>query len=188
MAMMNRMECFRALARHVTDEIVVSSYSSAHDWIALGERPLNHFSHGAMGLGSSHGLGLALGLPERRVVVLDGDGSLLMNLGTLVTIAGAAPKNLLLFVCQNGSYEANGGHPLPNVGVDFAGMARSAGIRACYAFSELPLFEAQIGAILQEQGPVFVVLKVEQGPHVEIDYPRLYDPARRAALREAVRR
>lgn len=186
--MMNRVECFRALARHVTDEIVVSSYSSAHDWIAIADRPLNHFSHGAMGLASSHGLGLALGLPERRVVVLDGDGSLLMNLGTLVTIAGAAPKNLLHFVCQNGTYEANGGHPLPNRDVDFAGIARSAGIRACHAFSELPAFEAQVGALLKEQGPVFAVLKVEQGPFAEIDYLRLYDPARRAALREAVRR
>lgn len=185
---MNRLECFRALARHVTDEIVVSSYSSAHDWIAIADRPLNHFSHGAMGLASSHGLGLALGLPERRVLVLDGDGSLLMNLGSLVTIAGAAPKNLLHFVCQNGSYEANGGHPLPNRDVDFVGFARSAGIRACYAFSELPAFEAQVGALLKKQGPVFAVLKVEQGPLAEIDYPRLYDPARRAALREAVRR
>ena len=65
--------------------------------------------------------------PDRRVIVLDGDGSLLMNLGSLVTIAAAAPKNLVHFVCDNGSYEANGGHPIPNPKVDFAGLARSAG-------------------------------------------------------------
>src|SRR5512146_1949462 len=101
MNLMKRDECFRVLARHVKEEIVVATYSSAFDWLAIADRPLNYFSHGAMGLGSSHGLGLALGLPQRRVIVLDGDGSLLMNLGTLVTIAGARPKNLIHFVCQN---------------------------------------------------------------------------------------
>ena len=185
--MMNRMDCFNILARHVTDEIVVATYSSAHDWLTIADRPLNHFSHGAMGLASSHGLGLALGLPQRRVIVLDGDGSLLMNLGTLVTIAGAAPKNLIHIVCQNGTYEANGGHPLPNREADFVGIARSAGIRACHSFSELPEFEGAIGAILQAEGPVFAVLKIAQGPIAEPDYPNMYKPARRAALRAALR-
>ena len=67
-----------------------------------------------MGLASSHGLGLALAQPSRRVIVLDGDGSLLMNLGTLVTIGKVAPQNLCHLVFQNGTYEANGGHPIPN--------------------------------------------------------------------------
>ena len=66
-----------------------------------------------MGLASSHALGLALGRPDKRVIVLDGDGSLLMNLGTLVTAAAAPPKNFYHFVCENGTYEANGGHPIP---------------------------------------------------------------------------
>ena len=66
-----------------------------------------------MGLGSSHALGLALGRPDKRVLVLDGDGSLLMNLGTLVTIAEVAPRNLIHFVLENGTYEANGSHPTP---------------------------------------------------------------------------
>jgi len=65
---------------------------SAHSWNAINDRPLNHYSFGAMGLASSHGLGLALGLPSRRIIVLDGDGSLLMNLGSLVTIAAAARR------------------------------------------------------------------------------------------------
>jgi sulfopyruvate decarboxylase subunit beta len=186
MSGMKRDECFRVLARHVKDEIVVSTYSSAFEWLAIAERPLNYFSHGAMGLASSHGLGLALGLPQRRVLVLDGDGSLLMNLGTLVTIAGAAPKNLVHFVCQNSSYEANGGHPLPNPGVDFLGLARSAGIPSCHSFSELPDFEANIGAVLRAQGPVFAVLKIEEGHITKHDYPDLYKPERRKALREAL--
>ena len=90
--MMKRDECFRVLARHVTDEVVVSTYSSAVDWLNLGERTLNYFSVGAMGLNSSHALGLALGRPNKRIICLQGDGSLLMNLGCLVTIAAAAPE------------------------------------------------------------------------------------------------
>src|SRR5262249_41267357 len=116
--MMKREDCFKVLARHVTDEVVVATYSSAVQWNDLGPRVLNYFSMGAMGLASSHALGLALANPKRRIIVLDGDGSLLMNLGSLVTIGAAAPKNLVHFVSNNGTYEANGGHPIPNQKAD----------------------------------------------------------------------
>lgn len=92
--MMKRDEALALLARHVTDEAVVATYQAAFDWMRLAPRDLNYVSIGAMGIASSHALGLALGRPDRRVVVLDGDGSLLMNLGSLATIAGAAPRNL----------------------------------------------------------------------------------------------
>ena len=90
--MMKRDECFRILARHIKDEAVVATYSSAVDWVDVAPRVLNYTSIGAMGLDSSHGLGLALGRPDKRVIVLQGDGSLLMNLGSLVTIAALAPR------------------------------------------------------------------------------------------------
>ena len=125
--MMKRDECFRVLARHLGDEIVLPVYSSAFDWMEIAPRALNYYSFGAMGLGSSCALGFALGNPDRRVIVLDGDGSLLMNLGTLVTIGAAAPKNLVHFLCRNGTYEANGGHQIPQQHVDFAGLAQAAG-------------------------------------------------------------
>ena len=115
--MMDRKKTLAAIARHVTDaDIVLPVYSTAFDWIDIRPNPLNYLSHGAMGLASSHALGLALGRPDKRVIVLDGDGSLLMNLGTLVSTAEAAPKNLFHFVCENGTYEANGGHPIPGRG------------------------------------------------------------------------
>jgi sulfopyruvate decarboxylase subunit beta len=153
--MMKRDECFRILARHIKDEAVVATYSSAVDWVGVAPRALNYLSIGAMGLDSSHGLGLALGRPDKRVVVLQGDGSLLMNLGCLVTIGAVAPKNLVHFVAQNETYEANGGHPIPNRKVDFVGMAKSAGYAATYDFSDLLMFEQQIGHVLEQQGPVF---------------------------------
>jgi sulfopyruvate decarboxylase subunit beta len=184
--MMNRIELLKMLARHVTEQIVVATYSTATDWLSLNDRPLNYFSFGAMGLASSHGLGLALARPERRVIVLDGDGSLLMNLGTLVTIAAAAPKNLTHFVFQNGSYEANGGHPIPNKEVDFEGLARSAGIRRCATISDLPQFRARIAALLAEDGPVFGCLKVEQGPLSAREYTEMYNQKRRDAFRAAL--
>ena len=184
--MMNRMECLQILADHVTDEIVVATYSSGTDWLAINDRPLNYFSFGAMGLASSHGLGLALARPEKRVIVLDGDGSLLMNLGTLVTIGAVAPKNFVHFVGHNGSYEANGGALIPSQKVDFAAIARGAGIKSCHSFTEIDRFAAEIGTILKAEGPVFADLVVEQGPLSNRDYSDMYAPARRAAFRAAL--
>ncbi|MEA2936573.1 MAG: hypothetical protein QOC56_77 [Alphaproteobacteria bacterium] len=186
--MMIREDCFKALARHITDEIVVATYSSAAEWNDLNPRVLNYFSMGAMGLASSHGLGLALANPYRRVVILDGDGSLLMNLGSLVTVAAVAPRNFVHFVSQNGCYEANGGHPIPNRQVDFAGLARAAGYAQAYDFSELASFEQQVGHVLAQAGPVFGTLHVERSRPLTYDYPMLYAADKRRALKAELRK
>jgi thiamine pyrophosphate-dependent acetolactate synthase large subunit-like protein len=186
--MMRRDHCFRILARHVSDEIVVSSYSSAVDWLALGERALNYFSVGAMGLDSSHALGLALGSPGQRVICLQGDGSLMMNLGCLVTIAEAAPRNLVHFCVHNGTYEANGGHPIPQPGADLAAMARAAGYRHVHDFSQLDDLERHAGRVLRQEGPVFATLRVERAGPLTYDYAKLYAPERRAALKAELAR
>jgi sulfopyruvate decarboxylase subunit beta len=186
--MMKRDDTLKALARHVTDaDIVLPVYSTAFDWIDIRPHPLNYLSHGAMGLASSHALGLALGRPDRRIIVLDGDGSLLMNLGSLVTIAEAAPPNLFHFVCHNGTYEANGGHPIPGRDrVDLAGFARAAGYRTVHEFSDLKIFEQRIGAVLSEPGPVFADLKIVANGSQERDYTRLHGPHVRKAFRDAL--
>jgi phosphonopyruvate decarboxylase len=186
--MMKRDECFRALARHLNDEIVLPVYSSAFDWLAIAPRALNYYAFGAMGLGSSHALGLALGQPDRRVIVLDGDGSLLMNLGTLVTIGAAAPKNLVHFVCRNGTYEANGGHPIPQRDVDFSGLAQAAGYAQTLDFREFEDFEAALPRLLAQDGPTFATLHIEKGTlSPEFNYRTLEDPKKRADLRAALR-
>jgi sulfopyruvate decarboxylase subunit beta len=181
--MMKRDQCFRALARHIADEVVIATYSSAVEWNDLNPRVLNYFSMGAMGLASSHGLGLALANPGKRIIVLDGDGSLLMNLGSLVTIAAVAPDNFVHFVCNNGCYEANGGHPIPNPKVDFSGLARSAGYRHTYDFSDLASFEQQVGHVISQQGPVFATLHVERSRPLKYDYRALYAAEKRRALK-----
>ena len=186
--MMRRDECLACLARHHTDQIVVAVYQAAFEWVQIKPHPLNYISTGAMGQASSHALGLALGRPDKRVIVLDGDGSLLMNLGSLVTIAEAAPPNLLHFVCENGTYEANGGHPVPGAGrVSFAGMARAAGYRAAHEFDDLGGFEAALPELLLAEGPVFATLRVEPGQPYPQDYADMHSAERRARFRAALR-
>jgi len=184
---MRRDEALRVLARHVGDDIVVPVFTTAFDWIAIRKHPLNYIMVGAMGLGSSHALGLALGRPDKRVIVLDGDGSLLMNLGSLVTIGEAAPKNLVHFVVENGTYEANGSHPIPGRGrVDFPELAMAAGYRAAAAFSDLAAFDKDVAAFLAQPGPVFATLQVEPGPSPDFDYGHMHGPAVRQAFKAAL--
>jgi sulfopyruvate decarboxylase subunit beta len=185
--MMKRDLCLSEIARHRTDEIVVATYQSAFDWMRLQPHPLNYLAVGAMGLASSHALGLALGRPDKRVIVLDGDGSLLMNLGSLVSMAEAQPKNLIHFVCENGTYEANGGHPIPAQGrVNFAGLAREAGYARVQEFAELGEFAARVASLLQENGPVFVTLKVEPGEPSPRDYNYIHGTLARRTFKKAL--
>jgi sulfopyruvate decarboxylase subunit beta len=187
--MMDRDRCFEALARHIDGEVVVSAYQGAFAWLRIHPHELNCYSVGAMGLASSLGFGLALGRPDKRVIVLDGDGSLLMNLGSLVSIAAAAPRNLLHFVCENGVYESNGKHPIPGRDkVDFTGLARAAGYRHCHQFSDLATFESEIGGVLREDGPVFVDLKIESGAAQSVNYEYIYSRQLRDTFRDALRR
>ncbi len=184
---MRRDDCIRAIVRHRADAVVVATYQAAFDLMRIGPHPLNYLSVGAMGQASSHALGLALGRPDRRVIVLDGDGSLLMNLGTLVTIAGAAPANLVHFVCENGCYEANGAHPLPGGGrVSFAGLARGAGIADVSEFDALPLFEAELPGLLSRPGPVFATLKIVPGDPSPQDYDAIHGADTRARFKAAL--
>ena len=185
---MKRDQCLRALARHVKDEdIVVAVFTTAFEWIAIRPSPLNYIMVGAMGLGSSHALGLALGRPDRRVILLDGDGSLLMSLGSLVTVANAAPKNLIHFVVENGTYEANGSHPIPGRDrVDFAGLAASAGYRHCAKFSTLAEFENLVGAFLEREGPTFATLKIADSETPEFDYGHMHGIKVRQEFRRAL--
>jgi phosphonopyruvate decarboxylase len=186
--MMKRDECLKVLARHRKSEIVVAVYKAAQEWIQIAPSDLNYTFTGAMGQGSSHALGLAMGRPDKRVIVLDGDGSLLMNLGTLVTIANVAPKNFVHCLCENGTYETNGAVPIPRSGrISFASFARIAGYPKTYEFSQLEDWEREIDSILRAEGPIFVDLKVEPGERYPDDFNRLYSTRFREAFRRALR-
>ena len=121
---------------------------------------------GAMGKAANVGLGLALAQPDRQVIVLDGDGSLLMNLGSMVTLANKTPTNLCHMVFDNGVYAVTGGQPVPGAGkADWEGMAKAAGYAATFSFDNLEDLTTGIGEAMAATGPVFVHIKI--APQIE---------------------
>ena len=124
---MLRVDALRAIYPEVKDQIVVTIMGAvAAELYTIGHRPNFFYLEHAMGLASSMGLGIALAKPRHKVVVIDGDGSLLMNLGTLSTMARYRPGNLVHIVFDNAIYAISGAQPTPG-GVDFAALFRDAG-------------------------------------------------------------
>lgn len=157
-----------------TDDIVIATMAAAREWMVLGTGPLDIiFVPSSMGQATSLGLGLALAQPERRVIVANGDGSMLMNLGSLVTITAAAPKNLAVVVFANGVYEVTGAQPTPGSAsargdgaeVDFVAMARACGFRSAVRCSTPASWNEAIPRMLGADGPHFVVVDVEPVPN-----------------------
>lgn len=187
---MRRDAALKALIPHIRDQdIVVAVYQTCFDWLAINPRDLNYVAVGAMGQASSHGLGLALANPGRRVIVLDGDGSLLMNLGSLVTVANAGVGNLYHFLSANRVYEVNGAHPLPGAdNVDFAAMAWAAGYAGVHRFSELDQFAETVPEVLSLAGPQFVSMELIPGAPYPRDYAYIHSAKARSTFREALNR
>jgi thiamine pyrophosphate-dependent acetolactate synthase large subunit-like protein len=185
--MMLRTDCLKEIANLRGDALVVAVYSSAFEWIGISPHPLNFLSVGAMGQASSSALGFAIGLPNRKVIVIDGDGSLLMNLGSLVTIACVAPANLTHFVCQNGCYEANGDHPIPGEDkVSFSGFAHAAGYRLVTEFSDLDTLRADLPAFMRAEGPTFAALHVQAGEKPALDYSLMHGAEARRSFQASL--
>jgi thiamine pyrophosphate-dependent acetolactate synthase large subunit-like protein len=166
--MIERLDLFRALAARRRDEIVVMTMTATLQWPLISRHDLD-FDFLAFGMGHAgdFGLGLALARPERKTIVLKGDGGLLMSLGSLATWAAYAPGNLLILLLENRSYELTGSQPL-SPRVDFAALARAAGLDGGGATGKgkverietLGQFEQELPRLLTESGPHFVVLPV----------------------------
>jgi thiamine pyrophosphate-dependent acetolactate synthase large subunit-like protein len=155
----------RLLAARLTTEVVVANLGQASlDLQQVADRPLNCYTYGAMGQCSSIGLGIALARPDVRVVCLDGDGSLLMNLGSLCTIATEAPRNYALVIWDNEVHETTGGQPTATAArSSLAAIARGAGIeKVAEVYTETELRRAY-DRILSEDGPFVVSVKVVAG-------------------------
>ena len=160
--MMESYEAVRAISQYRGDAIVIPAMTASREWhLVSTNSDLDLGNFGAMGKASSVGLGLSLARPDKKVIVLDGDGSLLMNLGSLVTIANMAPPNLIHFVFENGVYRTTGGQPIPNAGkFSFAALARDAGYASTHEFEDLKSLEKSIEIVLNQTGPTFVCLKI----------------------------
>jgi thiamine pyrophosphate-dependent acetolactate synthase large subunit-like protein len=155
-------KALEAISKRRGEAVVVSTMMTSREWPRVTtNETLDLPLTGCMGKASNLGLGIALAKPEKKVIVLDGDGSLLMNLGALVTIANAKPKNLVHCVFENGIYEITGGQPVPGEGTfNFATIARGAGFPNVYELTDEASLEAQLDEALSKPGPTFVMLRV----------------------------
>ena len=162
---MKRFECLQAIAPLVKDELFVTTAGGATaEWNAV--RPSDgNIQVKTLGLCSSIGLGLAIGLPNRKVFVFDGDGALWMNLGSLATIGLHQPKNLIHICWDNKQYESSGGEPTVSTAgnIDFAGMARSAGILSSRSVATVDELKEAVSYALNHDGPHFICASIEAG-------------------------
>ncbi len=160
--LMSQHQALEALARHRGNRIVVTTMTAVGIWPELSDTPLDFaYLPSAMGHGPGLALGLALGQKKHGVLVVNGDGSMLMNLGSLVTLA-ANPADVVIVVLDNGLYEVTGGQPTAGTGrVDFAELARAAGIGRVHAFDDLATWEQGAAGVLADPGPTFIVVRVE---------------------------
>ncbi len=159
--MMHMAELLKLFAAHRGDAIVISGRGGRH-WAALSDTVMDiPLGDPAMGGHAGFGLGLALAQPNRRVVLFDSEGDLLMSLGQLPTIAEQAPTNFYHFVLDNEVYATTGGQPVPNARqVDYPGMARAAGYPTAVGFTELDQAATALPDLLRTPGPVFAAFKV----------------------------
>jgi phosphonopyruvate decarboxylase len=171
-------------------DVVVTTMTPARDWMLLPQSPLDVvLVPSAMGHATSIGLGIALAQPSRKVIVCNGDGSMVMNLGSLVSIVASGAANISVLVFENGTYEVTGSQPVPAAATtDFVSIARGAGFRSVFSFETVDAWQADIANVLATPGPVFVLLKVE--PVIGQPGPKSPGPAveRGRRLREALSR
>jgi sulfopyruvate decarboxylase subunit beta len=188
MPLVDALQALRSVRRD--GDVVVAAMGAAREWMALGRHPLDWiFVPSSMGQATSLGLGIALARPDRRVIVLNGDGAMLMNLGSLVTITACAAPNLVTLLFDNGVYEVTGAQPTPGATagrggaepVDFTGLARAAGFRSLFRFGRLPDWVRAVDQVLAAPGPTFAVLDVAPIPGAP--GPRSPGPAPERALR-----
>jgi thiamine pyrophosphate-dependent acetolactate synthase large subunit-like protein len=154
-------DALEVLAANRGQRVVITTMSPIALWPQFSDTPLDFaYIPSAMGQAPALGLGLALAKPERGAIVVNGDGCMLMNLGSLVTLANQ-PANVYLLIIDNGQYEVTGGQPTAGAGhTDFAAMARAAGIPRVYTFDTVAAWRAGAGEALTGPGPVVVHLKI----------------------------
>ncbi len=163
--MLTKEQVVAPLAARRTNEIVVTTMGAVRAWDRVSHHELDFANvDGAMGHAADLALGLALACPHRRVICLNGDGSMLMCLGTLATIVQSGVTNLLLVILQNGTYEITGSQPVPaSATIDYAAIARGCGIERTQVFSDPAAYEAAVPELLEGEGPVVVAVTVEPG-------------------------
>jgi thiamine pyrophosphate-dependent acetolactate synthase large subunit-like protein len=159
---MTARQALEVLAQHRGDKVVITTMTATGIWPQLSDTGLDFaYIPSSMGQAPSLALGIALAQPGRGVIAVNGDGSMLMNLGVLVTLA-SHPADVYLVILDNGLYEVTGGQPLAGAGrTDYASLAKAAGIPRVYAFPDLAAWQAGVREALSGSGPVVIWLRIE---------------------------
>jgi thiamine pyrophosphate-dependent acetolactate synthase large subunit-like protein len=161
---MNRYDLICRMVRRLHHEEAVIGgigYSNFDLW-AAERRAQNFYMLGSMGLACPIAFGVALAQPQRRVIALEGDGSMLMQLGALATIAAQKPRNLVIVLLDNGTYQITGGQPAASaLGADLVAMARGAGLPQSAWAADEDDFEEQIARALTEDGPWVIGCRID---------------------------
>jgi len=171
---MNRFDLTkRVVAKLKHDEAVIGGIGNSNfDLYGSGKRPQNFYMLGSMGLAAPIALGVALAQPKRRVLALEGDGSILMQVGSLATIAKIKPANLIIVIWDNGIYQITGGQGTSTAaGADVVEMARGAGLKQSAWASDEDEFEGLIERALKEDGPWFIAARID-GKAAPVQTPR----------------
>lgn len=156
---MARREAIEDIMKYIDDELVICNIGfPSRELYDIEDREENFYMIGSMGLASSIGLGLALAQPSRDVVVIDGDGSLLMNMGSLVTVFAKNPRNLTWIVIDNGAYGSTGNQDTYAQVVDLVDVARGVGFKNSYNFSDVNLKE-----FIKSDDASFIVYTTDAG-------------------------
>jgi len=170
---MKRYDFLKRIVAQVRDELIIAGVSPTnHELFSIKDLPTSFYMRHSLGMASSIGLGLALARPDKRVIVLEGDGGLLMNLGSLATIATQQPKNLVLFVLDNRCYENTGCQPSATAHrTKLDDVAKGAGISRAFRWKTVGDAESNFATVLTADGPVVVVVEIEAGreTHTMID-------------------
>lgn len=166
---MARREAIIDIMKEIEDEIIVCNIGfPSRELYDIKDRAENFYMIGSMGLASSIGLGLALAKPDKKVVIIDGDGSLLMNMGSLVTIFANNPKNLTWIVIDNGAYGSTGNQDTYAQVIDLKEIAKSVGFKNSFNFEEVNLKE-----IINSENASFIVYNTDSGnsiaPIIDLD-------------------
>jgi sulfopyruvate decarboxylase beta subunit len=165
---MRRQEAVETVLRLLSHELVIhcNGMVSREAFHAL-DRPESFYMIGSMGLTASIGLGVALARPDRKVVIFDGDGNVLMNLGTLTEVGAFKPKNFFHVCFDNGVYGSTGNQPTLTQSINLDKVAKSAGYRVVRRVDDGINLESTVRDLLQQQGPIFLLIKVT--PDVEYE-------------------
>ena len=157
------------------NELVVSANGMiSRELHATKDSPNNFYMLGSMGLASSIGLGLALAHPNKTIVVLDGDGNILMNLGSLATIGNLAPKNFVHIVLDNECHDSTGGQPTVSNTTKLEKTAEAAGYKHVKRAKDMVTLKESVAQLLDSTGPSLILVKTERGGEVP---PRVaYEP------------